>query len=91
MSVQTTVKALHNIFATRGLPEFQVSDNGPAFLSEEFQTFMKGNRIHNVKTSPYHSACYGLTELAVQTFKEAMKERATGDIKKWLAWFLFKH
>ena len=39
-SLQATIKALRPIFATHGLPEIVVPDNGSAFTSEEFQEFV---------------------------------------------------
>ena len=90
-SAETTVKALRNIFAIRGLLEVLVSDNGPAFTSEDFQTFLKGNGIHHVNTSPYHPVGNGLAERAVKVFKEALTRSMTGDIETKLAKFSFKY
>ena len=36
-----TIAALKNIFATHGLPVSLVTDKGPQFTSEEFETCMK--------------------------------------------------
>ncbi|CAB4009321.1 Transposon Tf2-9 poly [Paramuricea clavata] len=44
-----TVEALQTVFARNGLPELLVSDNGPQFTAEEFQLFLKKNRVkHHV-------------------------------------------
>lgn len=40
-SSEQAIKALRRVFATHGLPEVLVSDNGTAFTSTEFQTFVK--------------------------------------------------
>ena len=36
-----TIEALREVFARNGLPEQLVSDNGPQFIAEEFQLFLK--------------------------------------------------
>ena len=69
----TTITALRNIFARFGIPDQIVSDNGSQFTSNEFEQFLKSNRIHHIKSAPYHPATNGLAERFVQTFKLAMK------------------
>ena len=54
-----TVNKLRQIFSTHGLPQVSVSDNGPAFIGEEFKTFMKRNGIKQVYSAPYHPASNG--------------------------------
>ena len=68
-----TVELLPQLFASYGLPEQVVSDNGPQFVSEEFRQFMQGNGIRHIRCAPYHPASNGLVERFVRTFKEAMK------------------
>ncbi|KAL5509351.1 hypothetical protein EMCRGX_G004709 [Ephydatia muelleri] len=72
-SSEQAIKALRRVFATHGLPEVLVSDNGTAFTSTEFQTFVKRNGFRHVKTAPYHPASNGLAERVVQTVKEVLK------------------
>ena len=64
-----TVKLLRQLFASYGLPEQVVSDNGPQFVSEEFRQFMRGNGIRHFQCAPYHPASNGLVERFVRTFK----------------------
>ena len=64
-----TTDELRRLFATYGLPEQLVTDNGPQFVSQEFSSFMKSNGIKHIKTSPYHPASNGAVERFVQTLK----------------------
>ena len=79
------------VFATQGLPEKLVSDNGSCFTSEEFEQFLNKNGIKHVKTAPYHPASNGLTERAVQTVKEGMKKLKEGSIETKVSCFLFQY
>ena len=70
-----TIKELRRLFATYGLPERVVSDNGPQFTSAEFAAFMKANGIKHIKCAPYHPSSNGFAERFVQTFKKAISAR----------------
>ena len=86
---QTTIYKLRVIFATHGLPEMLVSDNGTPFTSAEFQEFVSNNAICHVLTSPYHPASNELAERTVQTFKSARRKMATGPLETRIAKLLF--
>lgn len=77
-TTQATVEKLRITFATHGLPDIIVSDNGTNFTSAEFADFVKSNGIKHVRSAPFHPSSNGLAERAVQTFKYAMK-RMTDD------------
>ena len=68
-----TIREPRKLFATHGIREVIVSDNGTAFTSADFSNFMTKNGIKHLKTAPYHPVTNGLAERAVQTFKTAMK------------------
>ena len=68
-----TITALRQIFATHGIPEEMVSDNGPQFISADFAEFTRTNGIRHIRSSPYHPSLNGEAERFVRTFKEAMK------------------
>ena len=89
-SSKNAIQFLRRTFATHGLPEMLVPDNGSAFTSKEFQTFTSRNGIRHVKCSAYHPSTNGLAERTMQTLKEALK-KTTGDMETRLACFLFQY
>ena len=74
-----------------GLPEVIVTDNGPSFVSEEFETFLRNNGIQHKKTPPYHPSSNGLAERAVQIFKRGMKKMKKGSLQDKISRFLFSY
>ena len=84
-------RELREIFATHGLPEVLVSDNGTAFSSTEFQEFTKRNSIRHIRTAPYHPSSNGQVERAVQIFKDAMKKHSSESIQTRVSRFLFHY
>ena len=68
-----TVKVLRDIFPRNSLPEQLVSDNGPQYVSSDFNDFCKSNAIKHVRMAPYYPASNGLAERMVQTFKQALR------------------
>ncbi len=74
MSTTTAVKTLDVLrewFSAHGIPEHIVTDNGPQFISEEFEIFTKRNGIERVKSAPYHPASNGLAEIFIQSLSRA--------------------
>ncbi|XP_063828984.1 uncharacterized protein K02A2.6-like [Ostrinia nubilalis] len=78
MSSGTVITILRKIFASQGLPDVLVSDNGRAFSSEEFNIFLKKNSIKHLYSPPYHPATNDQIERAIQTLKN--KLRKMGDV-----------
>ncbi|KAG1952324.1 gag-pol fusion protein [Pimephales promelas] len=83
-TIGTVINTLGLLFATHGLPDVIVSDNGASFTSAEFQEFAERNGIRHVTTAPYHPSSNGQAERMVQTTKEALK----GEWQTRLARFL---
>ena len=71
---QVTIDKLRSTFATLGLPEVLVTDNGTTFTSADFESFCTRNGIRHLRSTPYHPATNGLAERAVQTFKQGLKK-----------------
>ena len=40
-----TITVLREMFARYGIPQHLVSDNGPQFVSADFEAFLKGNGV----------------------------------------------
>ena len=78
-----TIEKLRMIFATHGIPDTIVSDNGTPLTSEEFETFTKKNGIRHIRISPYQPSFNGLVERAVQTFKEGFKKMKEVLRREW--------
>eukprot|EP00731_Ephydatia_muelleri_P035355 Em0116g7a len=91
ISAVPTIERLKSIFSIHGVPRKIVTDNGPAFVSEEFRLFMSQNGIIHVKSAPYHPSTNGLAERAVQTFKQGLLHQKLGSIETKLSCFLFKY
>ena len=87
----TTVEKLRGIFATHGLPNTLVSDNGAVFTSEEFETFTRKNGIKHIRTTPYHPSSNGQVERVVQVFKEGTERSGSGTLETKLNRFLFHY
>ena len=92
ISSSATIEKLQSIFAIHGLPHKLVTDNGPAFISSEFKTFMDYNGIVHIRSAPYHPSTNGLAERAVQTLKDGLCCIKDGTIETTrLARFLSKY
>ena len=83
------VDKLRMIFATHGLPNTIVSNNGPSFVSTEFE-LLRCNSIEQVLSPPYYPSSNGLAERAVQTVKQGVK-KMVGPLETRLSRFLFMY
>jgi hypothetical protein len=87
----TTIQRLRQSFATHGLPDLLVSDNGPNLVSDEMRQFLSRNGIRHVRTAPYHPASNGQAERAVQTLKSSLAKQRGGDLDERVARFLLTY
>lgn len=87
---------LRTLFASFGLPEEVVSDNGPQFTSSVFKSFLKNNGVKQTLTPPYHPASNGAAERSVQILKQSLTKQVLHSRDKLstsrkLATFLFTY
>ena len=74
VSAKSTTELLEQDFAHFGYPHSIVSDNAPAFQSEEFKNYCKERGIVHLTGAPYHPATNGAAERMIQTFKRALRK-----------------
>ena len=73
------IRCLDNWFASHGLPELIVTDNGVQFVSSEFAHFLNVNGINHRKVTPYSPQANGEVERQNRTIMKAIKTiRAEG-------------
>ncbi|KAL7873908.1 hypothetical protein SRHO_G00048780 [Serrasalmus rhombeus] len=68
------ISHLKSQFARHGIPDIVISDNGPQFISREFQTFATQWEFCHKTTSPHHAQSNGMAERGVQTVKLLLKK-----------------
>nr|XP_022910664.1 uncharacterized protein K02A2.6-like [Onthophagus taurus] len=74
-TAEELIITLRSIFATVGLPQQLVTDNGPPFGSSEFNKFCKLNGILLTHSPPYHPQSNGLAERNVATVKKNLAKQ----------------
>lgn len=85
-----TIEKLQETFARQGLPDTLVSDNGPQFKSEEFESFCKQHGIEHLTSAPYHPQSNGRAERFVDLLKTGLKKlEREGNVEFALQKFLF--
>ncbi|XP_064488490.1 uncharacterized protein K02A2.6-like [Ornithodoros turicata] len=89
LSATELIKHLRRMFATHGLPEVIVTDNGTSLASAEMREFTKLNGIQHVFTPVYHPASNGSAERMVQTVKSGLSRLQRSDWECRLSRLLF--
>lgn len=69
----STISILRQLYARFGLPNLIVSDNGPSFVSLEFENFLINNNIKHITCAPYHPISNDAAENSVKTIKITLK------------------
>ena len=95
-TAENTCATLRTLFASYGLPEQVVSNNGPQFTSAVFKEFLKNNGVKQTLTPPYHPASNGAAERSVQILKRSLEKQVlqskdTLSVSHKLANFLFAY
>ena len=72
--LEALIQELKEIFASQGIPEALVSDNGSQFSSKEFKDFTVAWGIAHVTSSPKFSQSNGEAKRAVQTVKQMLDQ-----------------
>ena len=90
-SSATTIEKLRCLFATHGIPESIVSDNGSPFTCSEMKEFLIASGVKQITSSPYHPSSNGLAERAVQTYKSALKKMDGPSLNVKLQCFLLNY
>ena len=68
------IKELGLIFTEFGTPFILRSDNGPCYISQEFQFFLKDHNVKSITSSPYYYQSNGLAESMVKTSKNLIEK-----------------
>ncbi|CAL8130302.1 unnamed protein product [Orchesella dallaii] len=84
-STAEVVKELKKIFASHGIPDKMISDNGPQYSSEEFRKFVEEWQIEHVTSSPGYPQSNGRAENAVKTCKNLMIKSIEGKTDFFMA------
>ena len=70
----TVIHKIKHNFSRHGIPNIEVSDNGPQFSCAEFAKFEKEWEFQHVTTSPKYPQSNGKVENAVKTCKNITKK-----------------
>lgn len=89
LSSAAVISGLRRLFATHGIPDTIITDNGTAFSSEEIKNFFLKNGINGKTVAPYHPSSNGQAERMVETTKDSLS-KLDGEWQVRLARFLFK-
>ncbi|XP_031570271.1 uncharacterized protein K02A2.6-like [Actinia tenebrosa] len=73
VTANSIIKALEPIFAGYGYPLSIKTDNGPQFVAETFETYLKQNSIEHRRSTPYWPQANGEVERQNRSLLKAMK------------------
>ena len=68
------IGTLKRHFSTHGIPNRLQTENGPPYISREFQQFMRSYDIEHVTSSPHYPQSNGRAENATKTAKNLLKK-----------------
>ena len=70
----SVIKALKEVFATHGIPDVIMSDNGPQYSAEAFQQFAAAYHFTHVTSSQKFPQANGEVERAIHTAKSKLRK-----------------
>ena len=70
----SVIKALREAFATHGIPDVIMSDNGPQYSAETFRQFAEAYHFTHVTSSPKYPQVNGEVERATHTAKSMLRK-----------------
>ena len=73
VTTTSVINILEKIFTRWGLPESVTTDNGPQFVSDQFEAFLAGYDIRHNLTSRYNPQANGGVERLNRVLKESLK------------------
>ena len=74
-TLSSTITAKTEVrFACYGIPEVVLTDNGPQFISTEYEGLCQCNRVHHMTSSPYWPQGNGRGEAAVKVIKRMLQK-----------------
>ncbi|XP_045764401.1 uncharacterized protein K02A2.6-like [Maniola jurtina] len=71
---KSIIKAMKEQFARHGIPNELLTDNFSAYVSSEFQAFLRAWDIKHVTSSPLYAQSNGKSERSVRTVKNLLKK-----------------
>lgn len=89
ISSRNVIEFLLTVFAREGLPDELVSDNGPQFVSREFEEFLSSRGIVHRRSAVYNPSCNGEVERFNRTLKHQIVVSRDMDVASAVRNFLF--
>ena len=85
------IKCLRRHFATHGIPDVVITDNGPQFSSDAFANFSADWMFKHTTTSPYWPKANGMVESAVKVAKNLIQTALASGQDPWLSILAFRN
>ena len=77
----------HSIIFRHGCPEKLLTDNGPAYTSQDFKMECQKWGLRKYTSAPYHPQTNGLIERTIGTIKRSAERLAGGDMANWREYY----
>ena len=84
------INHLKSVFAEYGIPETIITDNGPQYSSQEFQTFCNVWGINHITSSPLYPQSNRFSERMVQTVNNLLKKSDASGQDPYLGLLMYR-